>query len=152
MSVGRVKGDTEEVGEVAIKSFRSCENVAQLAREIGIPRQTLYRWIDESERVETDEDGQSVRVALHCQRTRRVDWHGSLRRCAFSWPSTAGTETRGATHTGAVCEAVRENEQERLHRCRGDRGGSHTANDALRPRQHSCPSHSPPPPPPTPAP
>src|SRR3979490_1629298 len=60
-------------------------------------------------------------AALHCQRTRRVDWHGSLRRFAFSWPSTAGTETRGATDTGAVCEAVRENEQERLHRCRGDR-------------------------------
>jgi len=132
MSVGRVKRHPEELREVAIKRFRSCENVAQLAREIGIPRQTLYRWIDESERVETDEDGQSVRVALHCQRTRRVDWHGSLRRFAFSWPSTAGTETRGATDTGAVCEAVRENEQERLHRCRGDRGGCRTADDAFR--------------------
>jgi len=62
MSVGRVKRHPEELREVAIKRFRSCENVAQLAREIGIPRQTLYRWIDESERVETDEDGQSVRA------------------------------------------------------------------------------------------
>ena len=53
--------------------------------------------------------------------TRQVDWHGSLRRFTFSWPSTSGTETRGATDSGAVCEAVRENEQERLYRCRGDR-------------------------------
>jgi hypothetical protein len=45
----------------------------------------------------------------------------ALRRFAFSWPGTAGTETRGATDSGAVCEAVRENEQERLYRCRGDR-------------------------------
>jgi transposase len=39
----------------------------------------------------------------------------------MEWPSTAGTETRSATDSGAVCKAVRENEQERLHRCRGDR-------------------------------
>src|SRR6266481_3987058 len=60
MSVGRVRRHPEELRRVAIKRFRSCENVAQLARDIGIPRQTLYRWIDESERVEADEDGQLV--------------------------------------------------------------------------------------------
>jgi transposase len=60
MGQGRVKRHPEELREMAIKRFRSCENVAQLAREIGIPRQTLYRWIDESERVETDEEGQLV--------------------------------------------------------------------------------------------
>jgi transposase-like protein len=60
MSVGRVKRHPEELRRVAIKRFRSCENVALLAREIGIPRQTLYRWIDESERVEADEDGELV--------------------------------------------------------------------------------------------
>ena len=60
MSPARIKRHPEELREVAIKRFRSCENVAQLARDIGIPRQTLYRWIDESERVEADEDGQLV--------------------------------------------------------------------------------------------
>ena len=60
MSVGRVKRHPEELRRVAIKRFRSCENIALLAREIGIPRQTLYRWIDESERVEADEEGQLV--------------------------------------------------------------------------------------------
>src|SRR6266852_272836 len=56
-------------------------------------------------------------AALHRQRTRRVDWHGSLRRRAFSWPSTAGAGTRGAIDSGAGCEALREDQQERLHRC-----------------------------------
>ena len=37
-----------------------------------------------------------------------------------------------AADTGAVCEAVRENEQERLHRCRGDCRGRRTTDDALR--------------------
>jgi len=49
---GRTKQHPEELRAAAIRRFRSCQNVAQLAREIGIPRQTLYRWIDESERVE----------------------------------------------------------------------------------------------------
>ncbi len=60
MSVGRVRRHPEELRRVAIERFKSCENVALLAREIGIPRQTLYRWVDESERVETDEEGQLV--------------------------------------------------------------------------------------------
>ncbi len=60
MSKGSVKRHPEELRRVAIKRFRSCENVTHLAREMGIPRQTLYRWIDESERVEADEDGQLV--------------------------------------------------------------------------------------------
>jgi transposase-like protein len=31
-----------------------------LSREVGVPRQTLYRWIEESERVEVGEDGEQV--------------------------------------------------------------------------------------------
>lgn len=60
---GRTKQHPEELRAAAIRRFRSCQNVAQLAREIGIPRQTLYRWIDESERVEADEDGRLVPAA-----------------------------------------------------------------------------------------
>ena len=57
---GRTKQHPEEVRTAAIRQFRSCQNVAQLARQIGIPRQTLYRWIDESERAEAGEDGRLV--------------------------------------------------------------------------------------------
>ena len=46
----QVKRHPPEVRRMAIKRFRSCDNVARLAKEIGIPRQTLYRWIDETER------------------------------------------------------------------------------------------------------
>jgi transposase len=66
-----VKRHPEELRRVAIKRFRSCENVALLAKEIGIPRQTLYRWIDESERVEADEDGELVPVTKDRESTLR---------------------------------------------------------------------------------
>jgi transposase-like protein len=61
MSHGRIRRHPDDLRAMAIRQFRSCANVARLAREIGIPRQTLYRWMDESERVETDEDGQVTR-------------------------------------------------------------------------------------------
>jgi hypothetical protein len=50
-----VKRHPEELRDAATKRFRTCENVAQLARDISIPRKTLDRWIDESERMEIDE-------------------------------------------------------------------------------------------------
>ena len=62
-------------------------------------------------------------VALHREPEGQTDRHGSLRRSAFSRPGAARTRARGATDAGAVCEAVREDEQERLHRCRSDRRG-----------------------------
>jgi len=34
----------------AIDQFNCCENVGLLAKELGIPRQTLYRWHEQSER------------------------------------------------------------------------------------------------------
>ena len=59
---GGTKRHPEELRTLAIRRFRSCQNVAQLAREIGIPRQTLYRWTDESERVEAREAGRLMPV------------------------------------------------------------------------------------------
>jgi hypothetical protein len=35
---GRTKRHSEELRQAAIRQFRSCQNVAQLAREMGIPR------------------------------------------------------------------------------------------------------------------
>jgi transposase-like protein len=58
-----VKSHPQELRQLAISKFRSCDNVALLAREMGIPRQTLYRWIDESECVEVAEDGELVSAA-----------------------------------------------------------------------------------------
>lgn len=40
---------------LALDRFNRCENVELLAHELGLPRQTLYRWHEQSERAEPDE-------------------------------------------------------------------------------------------------
>ena len=39
----------------AIDQFNRCENVGFLAKALGIPRQTLYRWHEQSERAKSVE-------------------------------------------------------------------------------------------------
>jgi transposase-like protein len=60
MTNERVRRHPEEFRRIAVERFKSCDNVALLSRELGVPRQTLYRWIEESERVEVREDGEQV--------------------------------------------------------------------------------------------
>jgi len=52
MTNERVRRHPEEFRRIAVERFKSCDNDALLSREVGVPRQTLYRWIEESERVE----------------------------------------------------------------------------------------------------
>ena len=40
----------ENFRQTAMERFKCCENVVHLAKELGVPRQTLYRWHEESER------------------------------------------------------------------------------------------------------
>lgn len=40
---------------LALDRFNRCENVELLAKELGLPRQTLYRWHEQSEQAEPDE-------------------------------------------------------------------------------------------------
>jgi len=54
-------------------------------------------------------------VALHCEPAGRIDWHGSLRRVALSRAGAERAGSRGTADAGAVCQAVRKNQQERLH-------------------------------------
>jgi transposase-like protein len=35
---------------MAVERFRPCENIVQLAKELNVPTQTLYRWNAEAER------------------------------------------------------------------------------------------------------
>jgi transposase-like protein len=46
----------ENFRQTATERFKSCENVVHLAKELGVPRQTLYRWHEESERDEVGEE------------------------------------------------------------------------------------------------
>jgi hypothetical protein len=41
---------------MAVERFKSCENIVLLSKELGVPRQTLYRWLEESERAEVGEE------------------------------------------------------------------------------------------------
>jgi transposase-like protein len=45
----------EEFRRTAVDRFRSCENIVHLAKDLNVPRQTLYQWNEESEREFGDE-------------------------------------------------------------------------------------------------
>ena len=53
----------------AVERFKCCENIEWLARELGVPRQTLYRWHEESERA--SEEGEPVPEKSRESRLRR---------------------------------------------------------------------------------
>src|SRR6185312_10365799 len=59
---------------------------------------------------------------------------GSLLGCALLRRQTARSRTRGEAHPRAVCEAVRQDQQERLQRCRSYRRSGH-------PPEHAFCSH-----------
>jgi hypothetical protein len=46
----------ENFRRMAVDRFKCCENIEWLAKELGVPRQTLYRWHEESERAEVGEE------------------------------------------------------------------------------------------------
>jgi len=46
----------ESFRQMAVERFKCCENIEWLAKELDVPRQTLYRWNDESERMEVGEE------------------------------------------------------------------------------------------------
>ena len=46
----------ENFRRMAIERFKCCENMEWLVKELGVPRQTLYRWHGESERAEVGEE------------------------------------------------------------------------------------------------
>jgi|SRR5580658_6578481 predicted RNase H-like nuclease (RuvC/YqgF family) len=46
----------EDFRRAAVERFKNCENIEWLAKELGVPRQTLYRWHEERERADVGED------------------------------------------------------------------------------------------------
>jgi len=40
----------ESFRQMAVERFKCCENIEWLAKELGVPRQSLYRWHEESQR------------------------------------------------------------------------------------------------------
>ena len=56
MANGRAWRYPEDFRRMAVERFTKCENIEWLAKELGVPRQTLYRWHKESERAEVGEE------------------------------------------------------------------------------------------------
>jgi transposase-like protein len=59
----------ENFRRMAVERFKCCENIEWLARELGVPRQTLYRWHEEGER--NAEDGEPIPEKSRESRLRR---------------------------------------------------------------------------------
>jgi len=54
---------------MAVERFKCCENIEWLAKELSVPRQTLYRWHEESERAA--EEGEPIPEKSRESRLRR---------------------------------------------------------------------------------
>ena len=59
----------ESFRRMAVERFKCCENIEWLAKELGVPRQTLYRWHEENER--SAEEGEPVPEKSRDSRLRR---------------------------------------------------------------------------------
>jgi transposase len=46
----------EDFRRMAVERFKNCENIEWLAKELGVPRQTLYRWHEENGRAEVGKE------------------------------------------------------------------------------------------------
>jgi transposase-like protein len=49
MNKGKVWRHPETFQRMAVERFKCCENIEHLAKELGVARQTLYRWYKKSE-------------------------------------------------------------------------------------------------------
>jgi len=56
MANGRGRRYPVDFRRMAVERFKNCEIIEWLAKEVGVPRQALYRWFGESEREEVGEE------------------------------------------------------------------------------------------------
>jgi len=56
MANGRGWRHPEGFRRMAVERFKCCENIEWLAEELGVPRQTLYRWHEESQQAAVGEE------------------------------------------------------------------------------------------------
>ena len=56
MNKGKAWRYPETFHRMAVERFKCCENIKHLAKELGVARQTLYRWHKKRECTEEGED------------------------------------------------------------------------------------------------
>jgi transposase-like protein len=57
MKKRRVWRHPETFQRMAVERFKCCENIEHLAKELGVARQTLYRWDKKNEGADEGQDG-----------------------------------------------------------------------------------------------
>ena len=56
MNKGKVWRHPETFHRMAVERFKCCENIEHLAKELGVARQTLYRWYKKNESADEAQD------------------------------------------------------------------------------------------------
>ena len=69
--MGRERRYTREFRRLAVDRMKVCDSVADLARELGIPRQTLYLWRDREESKANPEPGRSSEDVIRLEEENR---------------------------------------------------------------------------------
>ena len=108
----------ESFHQMAIERFKCCENIWWLAKELGVPRQTLYRWHEESQRTASEgepipEKSRESRLRKEVHELKRlvakqaldVDFfRGALQKIEAGRRGTSGSgELASTTTSGTLC-------------------------------------------------
>jgi transposase-like protein len=116
MANGRRWRYPEIFRRMAVERFKCCENIEWLAKELGVPRQTLYRWHDELERSQDGEEPPTERSResrlrreindlkrLVAEKTLEVDFFkGALQRIKARRRESSGSGELASTTTSVT--------------------------------------------------
>src|SRR5262249_243316 len=91
MANGRGWRYPEDFRRMAVERFKCCENIEWLAKGLGVPRQTLYRWQEESEQAEGGEE-QVIEKSRESRLRREIAAVRSARRVIFVRDCTEQTQ------------------------------------------------------------
>jgi hypothetical protein len=116
MANGRAWRYPEDFRRMAVERFKKCENIEWLAKELGVPRQTLYRWHEESQRAEAGEEQPTEKSResrlrreicnlkrLFAEKTLEADFfRGALQRVEARHRESSGSAEQASTTTSGT--------------------------------------------------
>jgi transposase-like protein len=103
----------ETFRRMAVERFKCCKNIEVLAKELGVPRQTLYRWHEEAERAKVGEEQPTEKSRLRreigdlkrlvAEKTLEVDFfEGALQRVGARRRESSGFGEQASTTTSGT--------------------------------------------------
>ena len=101
----------EDFRRMAVERFKCCENIEWLAKELGVPRQTLYRWHEESERAAEEgepipEKSRESRLRREVREPKRLVAKQALEVDFFRGALQKTSSPGRITHTSGACKCV----------------------------------------------